>query len=194
MIYADANLTNSKKIPESGETMRAAGLKAISVVLNSTAVLIRSKNPSDSKLVDRIASRIRGVISKFSLFSFFLSYPPSTPLIPIPIPIPILSHFPFTIPLFSSLSSSLSLTFILVQKAAQRHVLCTYNVHRTGLDHVRRITPGKRAPTITELEEPGWVAVQAMVERNRIALVMDDLIAAGATDVLVVKIENCRAG
>ena len=78
--------------------------------------------------------------------------------------------------------------------AAQRHVLCTYNIHRSGLEHVRRITPGKRAPTVTELEEPGWVAVQAMVERDRIAVAMDDLIAVGATDVLVVKIDNSRAG
>ena len=49
--------------------MRAAGLKPISVVLESTAVLIRSKHPSNPQLVDRIASRIRGVISKsFCLF------------------------------------------------------------------------------------------------------------------------------
>lgn len=44
--------------------MRAAGLKAISTVVESSAVLIRSKRPSDPKLVDLIASRIRGVISK----------------------------------------------------------------------------------------------------------------------------------
>ena len=43
--------------------MRAAGLKAISTVVESTAVLIKSKHPSDHKLVDLIASRIRGVIS-----------------------------------------------------------------------------------------------------------------------------------
>lgn len=48
---------------ESGETMRAAGLKAIATVVESTAVLIRSKHPSDPKLVDIIANRIRGVIT-----------------------------------------------------------------------------------------------------------------------------------
>ena len=48
---------------ESGETMRAAGLKAIDTVVESTAVLIRSKTPSDPKLVDIIANRIRGVIT-----------------------------------------------------------------------------------------------------------------------------------
>jgi ATP phosphoribosyltransferase len=49
---------------ESGETMRAAGLKAISTVLETTAILIRSKNPTNIDLVNLIATRIRGVISK----------------------------------------------------------------------------------------------------------------------------------
>lgn len=49
---------------ESGETMKAAGLKAIATVVESTAVLIKSKHPSNQKLVNLIASRIRGVICK----------------------------------------------------------------------------------------------------------------------------------
>lgn len=49
---------------ESGETMRAAGLKAISTVVESSAILIKSKHPSDPKLVDLITARIKGVISK----------------------------------------------------------------------------------------------------------------------------------
>lgn len=48
---------------ESGETMRAAGLKAIATVIDSTAVLIQSKHPSDPKLISLIESRIRGVIT-----------------------------------------------------------------------------------------------------------------------------------
>ena len=49
---------------ESGETMRAAGLKAISTVVSSSAILIKSKHPSDPKLVELITARIKGVISK----------------------------------------------------------------------------------------------------------------------------------
>ena len=45
--------------------MKAAGLKAIDTVVESTATLIKSKHPSNQKLVDKIASRISGVISKF---------------------------------------------------------------------------------------------------------------------------------
>jgi len=52
---------------ESGETMKAAGLQAIDTVVSSTAVLVKSKNPTNPALVDLIASRIMGVISRFSL-------------------------------------------------------------------------------------------------------------------------------
>lgn len=119
--------------------MRAAGLKAISTVVESTAVLIKSKRPSDPKLVGLITNRIQGVIT------------------------------------------------------AQKYVLCTYNVERKKLGVTSQITPGKRAPTINSLEEEGWVAVSAMVKRTDIALVMDRLTEAGATDILVMRLDNTRA-
>jgi ATP phosphoribosyltransferase len=43
--------------------MKAAGLKAIDTVVSSTAVLIKSKSPTNPDLVNLIASRILGVIS-----------------------------------------------------------------------------------------------------------------------------------
>ncbi len=118
--------------------MRAAGLKAIDTVVDSTAVLISSKHPSDPKLINILANRIRGVIT------------------------------------------------------AQKYVLCTYNVERRLLDRVREITPGQRAPTVTNLEEEGWAAVSVMEERSKIATVMDQLLEAGAVDILVTKIDNTR--
>lgn len=75
---------------------------------------------------------------------------------------------------------------------AQRYCLCTYNVPRSLLDKVSQVTPGKRAPTITALEEADWVAVQAMVERKKVANVMDELLELGATDILVTRIDNSR--
>ncbi|KAJ5392099.1 hypothetical protein N7509_007589 [Penicillium cosmopolitanum] len=122
---------------ESGETMKAAGLKAIDTVVESTAVLVKSRN-SKSDVLNLLAARIRGVIT------------------------------------------------------AQRFVLCQYNIPRTELPVATKITPGKRAPTITALEEPEWVAVSSMVEKKRIATVMDDLIKVGATDILVLNIANSR--
>ncbi|KAI9374348.1 muts domain V-domain-containing protein [Aspergillus egyptiacus] len=122
---------------ESGETMRAAGLKAIDTVVESTAVLVKNRN-TQNPLVDLITSRIRGVIT------------------------------------------------------AQRFVLCQYNIPRDSLATACNITPGKRAPTVTALEEDGWVAVSSMVEKKKIATVMDELIKVGATDILVLNIANSR--
>lgn len=56
---------------ESGETMKAAGLKAIDTVVESTAVLIKSKHPSNQILVDLITERIKGVIGTVSFHSSF---------------------------------------------------------------------------------------------------------------------------
>jgi ATP phosphoribosyltransferase len=125
---------------ESGETMRAAGLTAIDTVVESTAVLIKSKTPSNQKMVDLIAARILGVIT------------------------------------------------------AQKYILCQYNVPRSVLKQATDITPGKRAPTITALDESDWVAVSSMVEKKIIATVMDELTAVGATDILVLEIANTRTG
>lgn len=121
---------------ESGETMKAAGLKPIGTVMDTQAVLIKSKTPTNPSLVDIIVSRIRGVISAFE-YSIF---------------------------------SNIPLTTIL---AAQKYVLCTYNVPRSKLSIISQITPGKRAPTVTSLEEDGWVAISVMVEKKTVADVMD---------------------
>lgn len=78
--------------------------------------------------------------------------------------------------------------------AAQKYVLCQYNIHRSVLDKAHEITPGKRAPTISALEEADWVAVSSMVEKAKIATAMDNLTAVGATDILVLQIANSRTG
>ena len=124
---------------ESGGTMKAAGLKAIDTVIETSAILIKSRKPSNSDLVDLIAQRIRGVIT------------------------------------------------------AQKYVLCQYNVERSLLANASKIAPGKRAPTVTSLEADGWVAVSVMVEKKKIAVIMDELTKVGATDILVLDIANTRS-
>jgi ATP phosphoribosyltransferase len=126
---------------ESGETMRAAGLKPIDTVMTTEAVLIKSstpKHPELTPLITKIASRIAGFV------------------------------------------------------ASNKYVICQYNVPRELLPVVTRITPGRRAPTISSIEDDGWVAVSAMVEKKSVANVMDDLVAAGAEDTFVIALQNCR--
>ncbi|KIM26441.1 hypothetical protein M408DRAFT_330605 [Serendipita vermifera MAFF 305830] len=126
---------------ESGETMRAAGLKAIDTVMTTEAVLIKSSTPKHAELVplmNRIASRIAGFV------------------------------------------------------ASNKYVICQYNIPRELLPVVTKITPGRRAPTISSIEDDGWVAVSAMVEKKRVAIVMDELVEAGAEDTFIVALQNCR--
>jgi ATP phosphoribosyltransferase len=118
--------------------MRTAGLHAIATVIPTQAVLISKKKSSRPDLVQKITSRIRGVI------------------------------------------------------AAQKYVLLNYNIERRNLQTAVTITPGRQAPTISPLEKSDWAEVQSMVLKERVAEIMDELEAAGATDILVFAIDNCR--
>lgn len=121
--------------------MRAAGLHAIATVLETEAVLIKSrapKHPHLTALIDLITKRIAGVV------------------------------------------------------AAGKYVICTYNIPRDKLVTAVEITPGRRAPTISPLEDENWLAVSAMVDKKASASIMDQLVQAGAEDVLVFNLDNCR--
>ncbi|KZP08842.1 HisG-domain-containing protein [Athelia psychrophila] len=76
--------------------------------------------------------------------------------------------------------------------AASTYVVCSYNIHRDKLHAATALTPGRRAPTISPLDEENWVAVNVMVEKKTMAKVMDDLVAVGAEDVLIFNLDNCR--
>ncbi|THU80034.1 HisG-domain-containing protein [Dendrothele bispora CBS 962.96] len=76
--------------------------------------------------------------------------------------------------------------------AASKYVLCQYNVPRDKLSAAIALTPGRRAPTVSPLEEAGWAAVSSMVEKKSIARIMDDLVRVGAEDVLTFTLDNCR--
>lgn len=71
-------------------------------------------------------------------------------------------------------------------------MLCQYNIPRNILANAMAITPGRRAPTVSPLDNEEWVGVSSMVEKRSIAVVMDKLVDAGAEDVLIIKLDNCR--
>ncbi|KAH9037005.1 ATP phosphoribosyltransferase [Lactarius pseudohatsudake] len=140
-IESDDARTQIEPHAESGETMRAAGLRPIATLLQSEAVLIRSSTPKHAHLaplIDKITARIAGVI------------------------------------------------------AAGKYVICQYNVRRATLSAATAVTPGRRAPTISPLEDPEWVAVSSMVERSKMADVMDQLVSVGAEDILIFNLDNSR--
>ena len=77
---------------------------------------------------------------------------------------------------------------------ASRYMMVIYNVKRADLAKVQAITPGKNSPTLSPLERTEWVAVSALVEKKRAAQIMDDLEAAGATDILLTAIASSHMG
>ncbi len=75
---------------------------------------------------------------------------------------------------------------------ASRFSMITYNVSKDNLDKAKKITPGKKAPTISPLEDPEWVSVSALVQKDKSADIMDQLDLVGATDILLSDMTNCR--
>ncbi|MFV1966764.1 MAG: ATP phosphoribosyltransferase [Pirellulaceae bacterium] len=75
---------------------------------------------------------------------------------------------------------------------ARAYSLLEYNVPRDRLAEAETITPGFKSPTINDLEDPGWCAVQVMVSRKEVIGVMDRLEEIGATAILETRINNCR--
>ncbi|MBV9140911.1 MAG: ATP phosphoribosyltransferase [Pseudonocardiales bacterium] len=75
---------------------------------------------------------------------------------------------------------------------ARQYVMMDYNCPVAALSAAREITPGMESPTVSPLDEEGWVAVRAMVPRPHAQAVMDRLWAAGARAILVTPLEACR--
>ncbi len=75
---------------------------------------------------------------------------------------------------------------------ARQYVLVDYDVKKTELEQACKLTPGLESPTISPLQKPEWVAVRAMVLRNDVHDVMDQLWDLGARGILVTDIHSCR--
>ena len=75
---------------------------------------------------------------------------------------------------------------------AQKFVSCIYNAPENKLGELLKVTPGRRAPTISKIGDEGWVAVSSMIERSTKGVVLDELKRIGATDIMVFEISNCR--
>lgn len=75
---------------------------------------------------------------------------------------------------------------------ARQYVVIDYNIPQILLDDACRITPGLESPTISHLNETGWLAVKAMVKLTEKNDAMDQLKKIGARGIIVTKISSCR--
>lgn len=75
---------------------------------------------------------------------------------------------------------------------ASRYSLLEYNVPAALLKEAEKVTPGYRSPTVSQLDQEGWLAVKVMVEKSAVVQAMDRLEQLGASAILETEIRNCR--
>ena len=75
---------------------------------------------------------------------------------------------------------------------ARSYVMMDYDVSVELVEQACALTPGLESPTVSPLHDKGYVAVRAMVPRNRTNQVMDELYDLGARAILVTDIAACR--
>jgi ATP phosphoribosyltransferase len=74
----------------------------------------------------------------------------------------------------------------------QQYLMLDYDCPHAVLDRAAAITPGLESPTIAPLADPDWVAVRALVPRNDVNTIMDELAGIGAKAILASDIRFCR--
>lgn len=75
---------------------------------------------------------------------------------------------------------------------ARNYVMLDYDIAKNLVEQAAALTPGLESPTVSPLHDPNQVAVRAMVLRNSINHVMDELYDLGARAILVTDIAACR--
>jgi ATP phosphoribosyltransferase len=76
--------------------------------------------------------------------------------------------------------------------AARTYVMVDYDIPVELVARACVITPGIESPTVSPLADPRWSAVRAMVSREKVHHVMDELYELGARGIIVTDIHACR--
>lgn len=75
---------------------------------------------------------------------------------------------------------------------AKKFVMISYNVHNDLLKNALEITPGKKSPNITTLQDSDYKAVSCLVLKKEMNAKMDELHDMGASDILTFALSNAR--
>mmetsp|Transcript_9464 Transcript_9464/g.23569 ORF Transcript_9464/g.23569 Transcript_9464/m.23569 type:complete len:296 (-) Transcript_9464:249-1136(-) len=73
-----------------------------------------------------------------------------------------------------------------------KYVMVMYNILNELMEEAIKITPGKKSPTITNLNCGTTKAVSSLVLKKEVSDKMDALQEVGATDILVLELQNSR--
>lgn len=75
---------------------------------------------------------------------------------------------------------------------AYEYRMVEYDCPAAILDQATAITPGIESPTVSALQKDGWLAVKAMVKKNKANQIMDELARMGCKGILLTTIDSAR--
>lgn len=75
---------------------------------------------------------------------------------------------------------------------ARQYSVMDYDVPAENLDAAIAITPGFQSPTVSQLHDPAWYAVRALVPQRDLNSTMDRLHGVGARAILVTALQAAR--
>lgn len=73
---------------------------------------------------------------------------------------------------------------------ARQYKYVMMNAPRAALPAIQTLTPGLKSPTIVPLNDPEWVAVHTVIKEDEFWDIIEQLRAAGASEILVTSIEK----
>lgn len=75
-------------------------------------------------------------------------------------------------------------------RAARRFKYLMMNAPESALEDIKRIVPGLKSPTVVPLQIPGWVAVHMAIQEDIFWESIEQLRAAGASEILVSSLDK----
>jgi len=74
--------------------------------------------------------------------------------------------------------------------AAKKHKYIMMNAPEKQLAEIRKVLPGLKSPTVVPLADPGWVAIHTAIEEDEFWDKIEQLRAAGASEILVSSLDK----
>ena len=76
--------------------------------------------------------------------------------------------------------------------AAAQYTLLEYNCPAVRLEQAVKVTPGFSSPTVAHLQDPEWLAVKVLVEKNTTQRVIDELKSIGCVAIFETELRHAR--
>jgi ATP phosphoribosyltransferase len=76
-------------------------------------------------------------------------------------------------------------------RRGKTHVMLKCNLPKKSLDSAFELSKGMSSPTVNQLADQDWVAIEVAIERKEVHQLMDQLLDLGATGILSHELSLC---